>query len=119
MQSLIDRFKQFRRTKKDRLGSTPKANAIVTKPNVRSPSAILQIPTTPAGEDKLSFERHNKAILSEMKKARGGNATVINELVNRTYPMRRQEILLNSYDISVFFTKYPFLKDNNQVNNLP
>ena len=95
VQSLIDRFMQFRRTKKDQLRFTPKATAIVAKPIVQSLTAVLQIPTTPAGEDKLSFERHSKAILSEMKKARGGNATVINDLVNRTYPMRRQDILLN------------------------
>ena len=45
-----------------------------------------------------------------MKKPRGGNDSVVNDLVERSYSMRRRDILSTPRDISAIFQKYPFLK---------
>lgn len=64
------------------------------------------VPDIPIGEDQTSFEKHNKVIRAEMKKTKGGNATVLKELVQLTYAMRRKDISTNPCDISHLFEKY-------------
>ena len=62
------------------------------------------------GEDRVSLERHAKVLLEESKK-RHPNSQVVEDLMSRTFPMRRRDILENAYDLSTLFNKYPFLKD--------
>ena len=70
--------------------------------------------STSIGEDEASFESHNKAIRSEIKKPRG-NQVIINDLVKRTYSMRRQDILKNGRDITDTLEKYSFFRNIDMV----
>lgn len=71
------------------------------------------IPAIPAGEDENSFERHNRTLKAEYSKA-NRNGKMVDELMERIYPMRRQDILAqgHSYDP---VAKYPFLQVADQV----
>ena len=68
----------------------------------------------PAGEDENSFERHNQTSKAEYSKA-NPNTKMVEELMDRTFPMRRQDILSqgHSYDP---VSKYPFLQVASQVH---
>ncbi len=79
MQTLIDRFKQFRRVKKDRsLASAGDKVVQLPKPQLHLRQLELGVPI---GEDKTSFQRHNKTIKAELKKSKGGNPAVVRELM--------------------------------------
>lgn len=114
MKGLQGRFKERRRNKKPRKArmqdSSEQAHA---KP--KAPCAKEQdIPAIPAGEDNNSFERHNRTLKAEYSKA-NRNGRLVNELMDRTFPMRRQDILAqgHSYDP---VTKYPFLQEADQIS---
>ena len=62
------------------------------------------------GEDRVSLERHTKVLLDEIKKRRP-NLQVVEDLMSKTFSMRRNDILENSYYFTSLFAKYPFLKD--------
>ena len=74
----------------------------------------MTLPVVPDGEDKTSFERHNRVIRAELKKTRP-NATVLKDIISRSYAMRRIDVLENSYSLTEVFDKYPFLADPDQV----
>ena len=71
------------------------------------------VPAVPAGEDESSFEQHNRTLRAEYSKA-NLNGRTVDELMERTFPMRRQDILAqgHSYDP---VSKYPFLQMADQV----
>ena len=102
------RLKERRREKKSR-----KAQANVPPEQVQvepKPPCLKEhdIPAIPAGEDENSFERHNRTLKAEYSKM-NPNAKMVEELMERTFPMRRQDILSqgHSYDP---VSKYPFLQ---------
>lgn len=68
------------------------------------------------GEDEKSFARHNKALSTESLKSKP-NLQLVEELMNLSYKMRRVDILDNPCDLSSLFEKYPFLKNEKQVNS--
>lgn len=68
------------------------------------------------GEDEKSFARYNKALLTESLKSKP-NLQLVEELMNLSYKMRLVDILDNPFDLSSFFEKYPFLKNEKQVNS--
>ena len=111
MKGLQGRFKERRRDKKPR-----KARADVPPEQIqiklKAPCG-KDIPAIPAGEDENSFERHNRSLKAEYSKA-NRNGTLVDELMERTFPMRRQDILAqgHSYDP---VSMYPFLQVADQV----
>ena len=113
VQSLIDRFKEFRRNKKvvvELKASTAKST-VTTKSKSPGPSPVI-----PAGEDETSFIRHNSMIRSEVSKKEKKNKSVINELVKVSYGMRRRDILENASHVNVILDKYPFLREPDYVS---
>ena len=113
IRSLIDRFKEFRRPKKPR---TPLSNRAKEKERGKKPGITNTIkePIPLPGEDMISFERHTKALQVEFKRANRNNA-VINDLMNRSFALRRAEILEKPHDLASFFNKFPFLQEPDQV----
>ena len=59
---------------------------------------VKMVLDAPPGEDKVSFQRHNKVLIQENKKPKP-NMVVVAQLMNITYSFRREDILSNSYDI--------------------
>ena len=115
MQALKNRFKEFRRAPKPK-GHTQSPKPSPTQPKPKQPSKILDIPETPAGEDTTSFQRHNKAIKNEYAKPkRARKMVVLNELISRSYAMRRQDVMSHSYALQDILELYPFLKEPDQV----
>ena len=111
---MIDRFKQFRRKKKERLPSKSNESSENSSKLKRVPASNIAPPKC-SGEDEASFQSHNKVIRAEMKKPRGGNTAIINDLIKRSYSMRRRDILSTPRDISTLLQLYPFLKNLDQV----
>lgn len=83
-------------------------------PKMPGVDAIMKPPIIPSGEDQTSFERHNKRLSFEFKKAQP-NIPVVTELMALSYAMRRQDILKNSYGITEILEHYPFLQFCDQV----
>ena len=46
----------------------------------------------------MAFMRHNKALIAEFKKNKA-NVQVVDELMDSSFSMRRQDILDNPYDL--------------------
>lgn len=113
VKGLQGRFKERRRDKKPRKARVHvPSEPLHVKP--KAPCMKEQdIPAVPAGEDENSFERHNRTLKAEYSKA-NPNGRMVDELMERTFPMRRQDILAqgHSYDP---VSKYPFLQVADQV----
>ena len=62
-------------------------------------------------EDQTSFSRHNNILMRESVKNRP-NWTIVNDLMEKSFAMRRIDILDNACDVT---EKYPFLKYPDQV----
>ncbi len=66
------------------------------------------------GEDSVSFGRHAQVLQTEFNKTRR-NQQVVAELMDRTFPMRRKEILEKDTDLNHIFQSFPFLQEIDQV----
>ena len=72
------------------------------------------VPSVNLGEDGASYKRNILRLKAEYKKAKP-NKVIVNDLMTRTFPMRRNEILNSPSSLSNTFDKFPFLQDSNQV----
>ena len=77
----------------------------------RTPGSVdvMKLPSIPAGEDEVSFQRHNRVLKAEFSKTRH-NKQIVSELMNVTFSMRRADILQSPCDIIKILEKYPFLQ---------
>ena len=69
------------------------------------------------GEDGVSYERHIKQLQAEFSKAKR-NPQVVFELMRKTFPHRRAEILEQSSDLTKIFERFPFLQEIDYVSLL-
>uniref|UniRef100_A0A1X7TXR6 Uncharacterized protein n=1 Tax=Amphimedon queenslandica TaxID=400682 RepID=A0A1X7TXR6_AMPQE len=91
IQSLVYRFKEFRREEKLQTSKSE----------------------TEDREDEKSFAQHNKALLTEYLKSKP-NMQLAEELMTVSYSMRHSDILSNPCHMSALLEKYPFLKNETQ-----
>ena len=77
----------------------------MNKPKSPGVDSIMKPPKVPPGEDETSFNRHNKVLILESKKAHP-NMTVVRELMQTTFALRRRDILNTSYNTQTLFSKY-------------
>lgn len=54
---------------------------------------------------------------AEFKKTRT-NYDTVQDLMDRTFALRRKDILENTYDLNTIFTLFPFLQESEQVKIL-
>lgn len=117
MRSLVNRFKEFRRPKKPRsrpsVASTPAkcGNFPGKSPGIMN---TIKSPAIPPGEDCISYGRHIKVLQVEFKKT-NRNSHVLESLMERTFAMRREEIMEKGYEMNVLFDRFPFLQEVEQV----
>ena len=90
------------KVKKTAAGQSPGINRVLEKPNI------------PLGEDENSFSRHNQKLKKEYKK-RHPNMTLVDELMDVSFSMRRRDLLDNPCDITTVFANYPCLQNPEQV----
>ncbi len=119
METLINRFKEMRRPPKSKSNSSDSIKVHVKRevkrsPGISKPLSVLEIP---AGEDSVSFERHNRVLRTEWTKS-NRNAMLVEQLMDRTFAMRRRDILDTSTDVQTILAKYPFLQDPEQVTRV-
>ena len=67
------------------------------------------------GEDNVSFENHNKLILIEYQKS-SPNKIVVDDLVELSFAMRREDMTLNPLEMKQTLKKYPFFREEKMVN---
>ena len=112
------KMKEIRRSKSSR--STEKGKSSVSSKIGRSPPLckggrspgsidLMKLPSVPAGEDKVSFQRHNCVLKAEFSKVRH-NKQIVSELMNVTFPMHSADILQSPCNINKILEKYPFLR---------
>lgn len=77
---------------------------------------VPMAPTIPLGEDVASHNRHVKVLQQEEKKM-SPNKCIISDLMAKTYPFRRREILDEPQAIQQLLVTYPSLKRSEQVIN--
>ena len=80
----------------------------------KAPAYVQALPEIQPSKDDISFQQHNHVLQAEWSKVKQ-NVMVEEELMERTFPMRRQEILDNSCNVQTLFKKFPFLQDPEQV----
>ena len=116
VRSLINRFKEFRRPKKPRSSTTEK-KGVVSRTG-KAPGIIKSVkqPILLPGEDGVSYERHTKALQAEFKKTNRNNALVL-DLMERSFAMRRMEILEKNYSLTALLSRFPFLQEADEVCN--
>lgn len=88
-----------------------------TSPNqVKKPrrAEVNFLPDYPAGENKQSFENERQVLLSEVNKK--DNYQVIKVKMERTFALRRHEIVHNMPFISEFKSRWPALFSDHEVS---
>lgn len=93
----------------------PKKSRATEKGKKPGIDSLTKPPLIPPGEDEAAYKHHNKSLMIEAKKSRP-NGPVVSRLMERSFPFRRSEILNNATDISTLLSKYPFLRDLEQVS---
>jgi len=71
-------------------------------------------PLPPHGEDAVSYERHTKALQVEHKKTKQ-NKHIVSELMDRSFALRRKEIMESNLHLDVIFDRFPFLQDTEEL----
>jgi len=71
---------------------------------------LIQVPP---GEDKTSFERHNRLLYIEYTKTKK-NETIVKELIKISYAMKWNDMLENGHTFSIL-EKYSFLQTSEHV----
>lgn len=115
VRSLVNRFKEFRRPKKPR--NLPSAECVTppkTKGRLPGITNAVKTPICPPGEDAVSYERHTKALQMEYKKT-NRNGRVIDDLMERSFALRRAEIEEKNYVVETLFNRFPFLQEVDQI----
>ncbi len=69
------------------------------------------------GEDVVSYERHIKALQVEYKKSRQ-NKHIVCDLAERSFAMRRKEIVDKHLHLESIFDRFPFLQETEEVRNI-
>ena len=69
---------------------------------------VFELPPIPPGEDKTSFERHNRVLKFECSKS-NPNMHTVQELMNITFSMQRRDILSQGHTFNPL-TKYPYFR---------
>ena len=120
VEALRDRMKYLRGTSGRacaKTKSTSSTSQTFKKSKCASPPKFF--PESPPieideGEDKVSHDRHLKVLRSECQKI-NSNAEVKKKLMERTYMIRRSEILTNPKPVKILLNMYPPLKEYNEV----
>ena len=99
MTSLINRFKNFRHVpiKRPTTKRVESSSSVPTAGKLPGITTSPSQPILPPGEDSVSFERHTK-VQAEFKKCTS-NDNVVDDLMQRSFALRRKDILENGYDL--------------------
>ena len=118
MSALKERFREFRRTKSGNCLALPsghkveyffKASRIISdKYGPRKKK--IKLDERPAGEDEVSFARHNRRIKAESIKPHP-NRGIVKELMKVIYAIRREDINDNCKTVVEILNDYPFLNN--------
>ena len=111
----MNRFKEFRRDKKSRENSKQSSTSKPIPQKHPGITSALPIVKHQPGEDGFSFDQHNKRLKTEYRKQQP-NIVVVDDLMERSFSMRRQDITGNGYSgVLTLFDVYPFLQEFTQV----
>lgn len=118
IESLKGRFKELRRPKRNR-NSHDKDEVKKAVPKLNKPcvNSLYDLPPIPPGEDEESLQRHAQKLVPEYTKSKKGrgNMQLVTSLMEKTYPIRRADILSGEYDLNTILLRYPYLQCSNQV----
>ncbi len=95
--SLQNRFKELRRTPTKR-----KESSSIQKEVIKKPMILNKVELFP-GEDDVSHERHIKTLKAEYKKTKR-NPEVVETLMSRTFPKRRNGMKNPSQTLETIFS---------------
>ena len=107
--------KEFRRPKKPRKMPCEKKTASSRVGKAPGITNSVKHPVPPPGEDAVSYECHTKALQVEFKKT-NRNCAIITDLMDRSFAMRRVEILENNYSLQILLDGFSFLQEAEQVH---
>ena len=99
-------MKERRKTPRKNRSATQTTDKKLEQP--KKPMTSGTLIQVPPGEDKTSFERHNRLLSMEYTRPKK-NETIVKELMKVSYAMRRNDILENGHTFSII-EKYPFLQ---------
>lgn len=107
---------------KDKRRKFGKRKATNDDPTVTSKSAIdiwgveIFLPAISDGEDDLSMNAYKERISKQSKLLPGRRDNIqLNNAMDKTYAERRQDLVVNLTKISEMLTKYPVLREGDQV----
>ena len=80
-------------------------------------NTLYEPPPTLPGEDETLWNRHIQVLSLEYTKTKRGrgNIQVTSALMDKTYSIRRGDILRGTLDLRAILVKYPYLQCSDQV----
>ena len=114
------RFREFRRTKSSKSSLSQDVKVEYSfkpqKCHKDGPQRKkIKLSEKPAGEDEVSFARHNQRLRAESVKE-CPNRGVVQELMKVTHFFRREDIDNNQRKVVDLLRDYPFLKNEEEVS---
>lgn len=75
------------------------------------------LPNLPDGHNESSLENGRKIVIDEMKKKKP-NVTLVSQMMDQTFPLRRREIVTQEPDVQSMVERWPALFTERQVSYL-
>ncbi|KAK0136717.1 Sterile alpha motif domain-containing protein 3 [Merluccius polli] len=87
-----------------------------SRKNVKRPKRgeANYLPNLPDGHDERSLENARKIVIEEMKKKKN-NATLVSQMMDQTFPLRRREIVTQEPVVKSLVERWPALFTERQV----
>lgn len=73
------------------------------------------LPNLPDGHDESTLENGRKIVIEEMKKKKK-NLTLVSQMMDQTFPLRRREIVTQEPDVQSMVERWPALFTETQVS---
>ena len=110
------RFKNIRKNKPHSQSGESKQQTLKSHENEATTSnlpkemklvATKSLPPIPEAETQETYKDHCKRLCKEMAKTKGRNLTLINEIMDCTFAMRRREIVEEPKAVTAILEKFP------------
>ena len=110
---LKDRLKRFRR-KRSSCDPTPEKPVIPKRPRSSLSALSCELPQILNGEDHESYVRHCKKLV-ELSTEKSPSINVVNTVMERSFAIRRQQVITNLPSVTDILLQHPFLRKSNEV----
>ena len=116
------RFKNLRKKRSDQKVLSPcgelkqQDDATTSKPKKLRLTVTSSLPPIPEAETGETYKDHCKRLCKEMAKTKGRNLTLIKEIMDCSFAMRRREIVEEPKPVATILKRFPALSLHFEVS---